>query len=194
MGYFQSVITICRKPSLLVMPGSPTELPLYLCWPKSNTTHATIKILHAKEPKLPNFYNALKFAIEQFDNLQEGEFAVRPTKAMTSSDILKDINVYQHEGMVYKFFDTVEAEFSKPNKQLILEVLGHEYLERIYVTKLTTDGRYQMMMYKFIENDKQTISCDDFKPILNSLYKLHISNYVHLDVGMKTWCFLTTEK
>ena len=59
LGYFQSVITICRKPlPLLVKPGSLTELSLYLCWPKSNTTHATIKILHAEEPKLPNFYNA----------------------------------------------------------------------------------------------------------------------------------------
>ena len=46
-----------------------------------------------------------------------------------------------------------------------------------------------MMMYKFIENDKQTITCDDFKPIINVLYKLHSNNYVHSDVRLENMVF-----
>ena len=103
------------------------------------------------------------------------------------TDILKYPNVYLHEGLVYKFFDTVEVEYTKPNMEVVLSILKDDYLHDMANEDLTDDGRYKMLKYQFIEND---IAYDDFKPtIMSVLDDLHKHKCVHSDVRLANTVF-----
>ena len=54
---------------------------------------------------------------------------------------------------------------------------------------LTKDGRYKLFTYRFMEDDRQSYTCEDFRPIMIALDKLHQQNYVHSDVRRANMIF-----
>ena len=84
LGYFQCAVTVSRKlVPILVMPATLSKLSLFLCWPKHNAGHATIKILEEIETtEFAAFFNALKVAVDLVCKVPEGAFIVEPRKVL----------------------------------------------------------------------------------------------------------------
>ena len=100
------------------------------------------------------------------------------------------INIYLCVGEVFKLFDSLKAPYAKPNVDIIKRILHEDYLPGIKEKNLTDDGNYKCLMYKYLpDRDSDKISLDDFKPIMETLDKLHENHYVHSDVRLPNMVF-----
>ena len=82
--------------------------------------------------------------------------------------------------------------YAKPNVDVIKRILGENYLCNIKVVKLSEDGHFKCLQYRYISNrdiKKHKLSLEDFQPIMEALDKLHHQGYVHSDVRLVNMIF-----
>ena len=189
IGYFQVVVSAARLyVPMLVMPCTPNQLSLFLCWPTDNRNHATIRILEKVEPN-EKFFSALKFAVEKVNGVggSNQRFQVEPIQGVALIEVLKSPNVYKLNNHVYKLFDTNYS--TKVNNDLVEKILGKNYLSEMAVQQLTRKGCYCLLTYQYILPASGVRTLDDFKPVAVALQKLHDAKYVHSDVRMANIVF-----
>ena len=193
LGYFQSVVSVAQLyEPMLVMPCTPDKLSLFLCWPINEKEHATIKVCEVTTDNstgLAKYFTTLKYAVSAVCNCK-GSFNVEPQRNVVLKEVLYLPNVYKHDNLVYKLFDTFIG--TKPNVELVKEILGENYLQGMKAEKLTNDGRFQLLQYQYIPGictTDKTVTLGDFKPVAEALDQLHHANYVHSDVRLPNIVF-----
>ena len=100
---------------------------------------------------------------------------------------LKLPNVYRHNDHVVKFFDSNSG--TQTNVNLVMTILGTDYLTGIKGWSLTTDQRYQVLEYKYIcgSSGPHTHKVCNFLSVAKTL---HNHKYVHSDVRLANIVFM----
>ena len=166
LGYCVAIFNAMRATvrPLFVMPLSFDEAELYLCWPTGNGTFARIDIYRGKPSA--NFFCAVS-------NMVPGKNSI----------------LLGTDHTVYKFYDTINQQYARPNAAIVQEVLDQDYLKGICERESSVDQRFQYLSYKWIEITEDTPKLEDFKPIMRDLDKLHNAGYVHSDVRLCNMLF-----
>ena len=195
LGYCVAIFNAMRTTvrPLFVMPLSFDEAELYLCWPIGNGTIAQIDIYRGK-PSADFFCavrHAVRHAVRTFD-FPHSNFNFNPFgNEVCFSNMVpgKDSILLGTDHTVYKFYDTINQPYARPNAAIVQEVLGQDYLKGICERELSVDQRFQYLSYKWIEITEDTPKLEDFKPIMRDLDKLHDAGYVHSDVRLCNMLF-----
>jgi len=87
--------------------------------------------------------------------------------------------VFLNNGDVYKFYDTKDDNVNYE----VIQKLGDSYLPGMKKVELSTDGRFVLLQYDYMEEkDDDSIEAEDFKPLIRALDCLHNSNIIHGDI------------
>ena len=84
-----------------------------------------------------------------------------------------DIGHRQHGNLCFQVIRHTNG--SLPREQDFAETAG---LKDVSVTDLSIDGRLQMLQYRFIPGNHESISVGDFRGALESLRRVHSLGYI----------------
>ena len=178
---------------LFAMPASCETFKLILCIPQPQKL-AYIKIKEANVANLHELASLFHSLMSGLKNVELPEFT--PEKfVVTPKDTLRleDATMFNHRvfkkgDRVYKIYDGTNS--GSPNKSII-ELAGENGLMNMEETNLTSNGRFKMLSYSFIDGGKNDLPSDlrRYAPIGKVLDILHRNKIVHSDVRPENMVF-----
>ena len=186
---------------LLAMPCTRKKFYLTLCVPEAEGKLAYIKIVEANvddEDELAHFFAIMRRGVTSLEPRLFSNNPINPIEfklihGLTLS-VKKKLNhrvFHISDDRVYKMYEG--TLYGKPNKKLIVERLGADYLPHMDVTSLTDDNYFQMFSYDYLASKEYCPPKEKpkyFRDIAIAIDRLNAKGIVHSDIRLRNMLFL----